>query len=263
MAAAFSSLSMKRTMIVLSLIISVILVPRNCAKSDRKLLQMAWEYKPVPRPPGYDVQPVPVPVPQPAVPVPVPVPVPAPLPTDPSPWIRVPSFMPAVPMPTPLPTMPTPAPVVIEVNTLPPYGGELKCDKPGLCANTMHKIENPPNGFKMECGTKESCTNSKITLYYPPEQNGRMSFRPDQYIDIIKVNEGALKGSTITVDNRMSSTVWIKLIECGGGFCEGATFVLWNAQIMDFKCDPAKGCGSGCMVVGQVQSAVTCNSLAL
>jgi len=202
--------------------------------------------------------PVPVPAPQPGT-----NPVPAPLPTDPSPWIRVPSFMPAVPAPTPLPTMPTPAPVVIEINTLPPYGGELKCDKPGLCANTMHKIENPPNGFKMECGTKESCTNSKITLYYPPEQNGRMSFRPDQYIDLIKVNEGALKGSTITVDNRMSSTVWIKLIECGGGFCEGATFVLWNAQIMDFKCDPAKGCGSGCMVVGQVQSAVTCNSLAL
>jgi len=242
------SVSAMNVLLVIAVVFSSLII----SESDRKLLQMAWEYKPVPRPPGFDTAPIPAPVP-------------APVPTVPSPYIRVPSFMPAVPAPTSNPTLPaplpTPTPVVVEMATLPPYGSELKCDKPGMCANAIHRIDNPPNGFKMECGTKESCTNSKLTLYYAPEQHGRMVFRPDQYIDVIKVGEQALKGSTITIDNRMSSTVHIKLIECGGGFCEGATFVLWNAKIGEFKCDPAKGCGSGCMVVQN--GAVTCNSMAL
>merc|ERR1712083_760863 len=201
----------------------------------------------------------------------------APVPADPAnptPWVQIPGYQPDVPIPSPMPSFlpavpkptlppvpPTPTPVVVEMVTLPPYGAELKCDKPGLCANTVHKIESPPNGFKMECGAKESCTNTKLTLYYPPDASGRLVFRPDQYVDVIKVGEGALKGSTITIDNRMQSQVSVKLIECGAGFCEGATFVLWNAKIAEFKCDPAKGCGSGCMVV--INGAATCNSLAL
>jgi len=129
-----------------------------------------------------------------------------------------------------------------------------------MCSNVIHKISGPPNGFKMEYA-KEAATNSKLTLYYGPDTSGRLIFGPDIYIDLIKVGENALKNSVITIDNRMQSQVSVKLIECGAAHCEGATFVLWNAKIAEFKCDPAKGCGAGCMVV--MKGAVTCNSLAL
>ena len=89
-----------------------------------------------------------------------------------------------------------------------------------VCANQMANIESPANGFKIECSAPESCTGSRFHLLYPKEPAGMQS--SEMSVDLIKIAKGALQGSVITIDNRQSSKVYVNLVECGAGFCDGA-----------------------------------------
>ena len=69
------------------------------------------------------------------------------------------------------------------------------------------------------------------------------------------------KGSVVTIDNRQSTKVTVNLIECGAGFCNGATFIFKNAEYLELKCTELIGCGAGCMVVDSGSSPVPCDQV--
>lgn len=132
------------------------------------------------------------------------------------------------------------------------------CSQPLLCANQLVNIDTPPNGFKIECTAADSCSGSRINLVWPDVMNPSPA---ESYVDLIKVTvEGAVMDSVITIDNRKASKVYINTIECGAGYCAGATFMTkGDVQYMDFKCDEITGCGAGCVLVDKGSSPYACN----
>jgi len=164
------------------------------------------------------------------------------------------------------PTEPAVIPIV-PITTAPGAGPlvELICNDrcvstvncPSTCAQTMRTIENPPIDFTMECMAIGACAASQYTFTYV---NGRT-----EYLESITAGaQYALYGSTFTFDNmaRGNMDLVVRSIECGSGWCGGATFKFLNAEYDHILCDVNAGCGSGCMVEMPPDAPVACDQVA-
>jgi len=113
---------------------------------------------------------------------------------------------------------------------------------PSSCAYAMEMIQQPMDGFIMECAATGACAFSQFTIKYP-------AYGPKRdFIESIALTAPyAAKGSTIIVDNdQLGTQVMVNTIECGRGACVGVTFAFKNAGFGELVCDGP--CGSGCRV---------------
>ena len=117
----------------------------------------------------------------------------------------------------------------------------------------MEIIQQPMDGFIMECAATGSCAFSQFTISYP-------AYGPKRdFIEAIALTAPyAVKGSTIMVDNEQVATrVIVNTIECGRGACVGVNFVFRNADFGELLCDGP--CGSGCRVHQYPNDPVPCD----
>jgi len=132
----------------------------------------------------------------------------------------------------------------------------LQTDANGVAVSgTGPMMITAANFFQFSCAAPGACAASDIIMQATGRYITTMDFS-EQY---------AVYGSVITVNNdNPNQRTEIRQIDCGEGFCAGATFVFTGIDLGDFICSPVdigKGCGAGCTLIidGLTQ---TCNSVA-
>jgi len=149
------------------------------------------------------------------------------------------------------------------------FGCRTSLDCPSQCARQRVQLDangvavpgtgpltvTAGNFFQFTCAAPGACAASDIIM----QATGR-------YIEMMDFSEQyAVYGSVITVNNdNPNQRTEIRNVDCGEGFCEGATFVFNGIDLGDFHCSPVdigKGCGNTCTLIIDGISQ-TCNSVA-
>eukprot|EP01084_Bolivina_argentea_P087662 158326_1 len=121
----------------------------------------------------------------------------------------------------------------------------LLCPDATSCSNAVRTLNNPVNGFVLNCGNGHSCEGLQLTINI-----NENTMEPIQYLDLFKFS-GELSGANtiITINNFQKDVeVRINKIECTSAqACENMTIYLGNyVSIGEIVC-ASNGC-NGCMV---------------